>query len=193
MVTISNARVRDRLIGVAAWLAVVAISTLVLVPSNGVRADDRELPHKRPLDETTLGELRGLYKKLIDAENVHDLETVKSMLLASPDSLFISRLEPVEKGEWGGYWGTPSIMEHFAALYSGTFPIDPNFTEEKIVGLSPDVAQTYTPVLITSNYGGQAPIGRHFLMVVEWVLTPDGWRVATDIPMPVPPPPHIQR
>ena len=191
MMTILNARVRDRSIGIAPWLAAVAISALV--SSNGVKADATEPPYKPPLNETALSELRGLYKKLIDAENAHDLEAVKSMLLASPDSLFISRLEPVEKGNWGGYWGAASIMEHFAALYNGTFRIDPNFTEEKIVGLSPDVAQTYTPVLITSRYGGQAPIGRHFLMVLEWVRTADGWRVATDIRMPVPPPPHIQR
>jgi hypothetical protein len=84
-----------------------------------------EQTYRSPLNEATLSELRDLYKKLIDVENLHDLATVKAMLLASPDSLFISRVEPVEKGDWGGYWGTTSIMSHFAALYDGTFRIDP--------------------------------------------------------------------
>jgi hypothetical protein len=104
------------------------------------------------------------------------------MLFASPVTLFISRTEPVAKGEWGGYWGTPSIVEHFGALYSGTFRIDPDYAEERVVGLTSDVAETYAPVAITSGYGGQAPVARRFLMVLEWVKTNGGWRVATDIP-----------
>jgi hypothetical protein len=95
------------------------------------------------------------------------------MLFPSPVSLFISRTEPVSKGDWGGYWGTSSIVEHFGALYSGTFRIDPDYAEERVVGLTPDVAETYAPVIITSGYGGQAPIARRFLMVLEWVKTPD--------------------
>ena len=69
-----------------------------------------------PLSDRTLDDLKVLYRKLIDAENVHDLAAVKSMLLASPVSLFISRTEPVSKGDWGGYWGTDSIVQHFGAL-----------------------------------------------------------------------------
>jgi hypothetical protein len=152
-----------------------------------------EETYRPPLNEATLGELRDLYKKLIDAENLHDLATVRAMLLASPDSIFISRIEPVEKGDWGGYWGTASIMSHFAALYDGTFRIDPNYAEQKVVGLSSDVAETYVPVVITSGYGGQAPVGRRFLMVLDWVLTSDGWRIPTDIPMPIPPPPPVSK
>jgi hypothetical protein len=144
-----------------------------------------------PLSDRTLDDLKVLYRKLIDAENVHDLVAVKSMLLASPVSLFISRTEPVSKGDWGGYWGTDSIVQHFGALYSGTFRIDPDYAEERVVGLTSDVAETYAPVTITSGYGGQAAVARRFLMVLEWVKTPAGWRVATDIPLPIPPAPQI--
>jgi hypothetical protein len=171
----------------AVLTAVAMMVSSMALPAAG------EQTYKPPLNEATLSELRDLYKKLIEAENLHDLVTVKAMLLASPDSLFISRVEPVEKGDWGSYWGTTSIMSHFAALYDGTFRIDPNYAEQKVVGLSPDVAETYVPVIITSGYGGQAPVGRRFLMVLEWVRTSDGWRVATDIPMPIPPPPPINK
>lgn len=147
--------------------------------------------YRPPLSEETLGELKVLYRKLIDAENVHNLPLVKSMLFSSPVSLFISRTEPVANGNWGGYWGTASIVEHFGALYSGTFRIDPDYANERVVGLTPDVAETYAPVNITSAYGGQAPVARPFLMVLEWVRTSDGWRVATDIPLPIPPAPQI--
>jgi hypothetical protein len=147
--------------------------------------------YKPPLSDRTLDELKTLYRKLIEAENVHDLPAVKSMLLSAPVSLFISRTEPVANGDWGGYWGTTSIVEHFGALYNGTFRIDPDYAKERVVGLTPDVAETYAPVTITSGYGGQAPVARPFLMVLEWVRTSEGWRVATDIPLPVPPAPQI--
>jgi hypothetical protein len=176
-----------RLLSTAAFTAAAMIALSTSSTSFG------EEVYRPPLNDTTLKELRDLYKTLIDAENGHDLSAVKSMLLASPDSLFISRIEPVENGNWGAYWGTSSIMKHFAALYSGTFRIDPNYAEEKEVGLSPDVAETYVPVTITSGYGGQAPVGRHFLMVLDWVRTANGWRVVTDIPMPIPPPPQIKK
>jgi hypothetical protein len=77
------------------------MASLYAIPAAGEQA------YKAPLSETTLSELRDLYKKLIKVENLHDLVTVKSMLLASPDSLFISRIEPVEKGDWGGPTGVP--------------------------------------------------------------------------------------
>jgi hypothetical protein len=147
--------------------------------------------YRPPLTNATLDELKVLYRKLIDAENVHDLPAVKSMLFSAPVSLFISRTEPVAKGDWGGYWGTASIVEHFGALYSGTFRIDPDYAQERVVGLTSDVAETYAPVTITSGYGGKAPVARRFLMVLEWVKTSDGWRVATDIPLPIPPAPQI--
>jgi hypothetical protein len=178
--------------------SMIRLASITVITATAIAVSSPALPasgeqaFRPPLNEATLSELRDLYKKLIDAENLHDLGAVRSMLLASPDSLFISRVEPVEKGDWGGYWGTTSIMSHFAALYNGTFRIDPNYSEQKVVGLSPDVAETYVPVIITSGYGGQAPVGRRFLMILDWVRTTDGWRVATDIPMPIPAPPQIK-
>jgi hypothetical protein len=50
-------------------------------------------------------------------------------------------LNPSKKVTWEAYWGTTSIMSHFAALYYGTLRIDPNYAEQKVAGLSPDVAE----------------------------------------------------
>jgi hypothetical protein len=144
-----------------------------------------------PSQAQTLAELRTAYRALIDAENVHDLAAVRSMLLDSPSLLFISRVEPVGKGDWGGYWGIDSVMQHFGDLYKGYFRLDPDYSREKEVLLTPDVAETYAPMTLTSSYGGQAKAGRPFIMVVEWVRTPAGWKVATDIPMPIPPAPVV--
>jgi hypothetical protein len=38
-------------------------------------------------------------------------------------------------------------------------------------------------------YAGQNPIPRPFIMVLLWIKTTHGWKMATDIPIPVPPDP----
>jgi hypothetical protein len=57
------------------------------------------------------------------------------------------------------------------------------------VGLTKDVAVTYAPLNITVAYGGQTPAPKPFLMIVNWVHTVAGWKMATDIALPIPPPP----
>jgi hypothetical protein len=126
--------------------------------------------------------LRKAYKDLIDAENRHDLPAVERLVWNSPNTLFVAKA-PVG---WKGYWGKDDVMQHFHDLYQTNFRIDPDYANEKIVHLTPDVAETYVPVSITAVYGGfskPAP----FIMVLLWVNSDTGWKMATDLPIPVPP------
>lgn len=61
------------------------------------------------------------------------------------------------------------------------------YEEGKVVLLTPDVAETYAPVNITMAYGGQYRVPKPFVMVLLWVKTSQGWKMTTDIPIPVPP------
>jgi hypothetical protein len=45
---------------------------------------EAETVYAPPLSNRTLDDLKVLYRKLIDAENIHDLAAVKSMLFPSP-------------------------------------------------------------------------------------------------------------
>jgi hypothetical protein len=144
-----------------------------------------------PLDATSLKEVHGLYRNLIEAENRHDLAEVRTMLWNSPSALFVAKTATAAEGNWAGFWGTDVVVEHLSDLYkAGPFAIDPDYDGEKVVGLSLDVAETYVPVKITIAYAGQTPLPKPFLMIVDWVRTPEGWRVATDIALPIPAPPH---
>ena len=88
----------------------------------------------------------------------------------------------------GRLLGTDIVLQHLDDLYkAGPFQIDPDYDKEKVVALSRDVAETYAPVKITVAYAGQVPVPKPFLMILEWVRTPDGWRMATDIALPIPP------
>ena len=131
-------------------------------------------------------ELRALYRQLIDAENAHDLGAVRQLVWDSPSTLFVAKTATAAEGNWAGFWGTDVVMQHFGDLYSGPFHIEPDYTKEKVVALTSDVAETYCPVKITVAYGGQTPVPKPFLMILEWIKTDGGWKMATDIALPIP-------
>lgn len=132
-------------------------------------------------DET----VRQVYKQLIDAENRHDLNAVRVLVWNSPSTLFVAKA-PVG---WHGYWGIDDVMQHLHDMYQQSFRIDPAYDQEKVVLITPAIAETYAPVRITVAYGGQNPVPKPFVMVLVWIKTPDGWKMTTDIPIPVPPDP----
>jgi len=128
-------------------------------------------------------EIRRIYKELIEAENRHDLPAVRALVWNSPSTLFVAKA-PVG---WHGYWGIDDVMQHLHDMYQQPFRIDPIYEEERTVFIAPEIAETYVPVRITVAYGGQEPVPRPFVMVLLWIQTPQGWKMATDIPIPVPP------
>jgi ketosteroid isomerase-like protein len=130
-------------------------------------------------------EVKDIYKKLIDAENQHDLPAVRELVWNSPSTLFVAKA-PVG---WRGYWGIDEVLQHLHDMYQQTFRIDPLYEEEKVVFITPGIAETYAPVHITVAYEGQNPIPKPFVMVLLWIKTPAGWKMTTDIPIPVPPDP----
>ena len=129
--------------------------------------------------------IKRIYKQLIEAEDRHDLSTVRALVWNSPSTLFVAKA-PVG---WRGYWGINDVMEHLRDMYQQPFRIDPIYEEEKVVFITPDIAETYAPVRITVAYGGQNPVPKPFVMVLLWIKMPGGWKMTTDIPIPVPPDP----
>jgi hypothetical protein len=155
------------------------------------RARTSSPPRSGQLDDNTLNEIRRLYRVLIDAENRHDLNAVRQFVWVSADALFVAKTATAAEGNWAGFWGMETVLQHLDDLYkAGPFHIEPDYPEEKVVALSRDVVQTYVPVTIRVAYAGQVPEPKPFLMILEWVRTPRGWRMATDIALPIPPVSH---
>jgi hypothetical protein len=131
-------------------------------------------------------ELRTLYKKLIDAENAHDIDAVGRFVWKSPSALFVAKTKTPAEGNWAGFWGAENVIAHLGELYRGTFVMTPDYGREKVVLLSQDVAQTYVPLQISVGYAGQSGTPRPFLMIVEWVKDQGAWKMTTDIALPIP-------
>jgi hypothetical protein len=135
-------------------------------------------------------QIREFYRTLIEAENSHDIEKVRAMVWDSPEALFVAKTKTVAEGNWAGFWGKEVVVAHLQDLFAGTFRIDPDYSKEKIALLAPTVAETYVPVNISVAYAGQSGTPKPFLMIIEWVRLPSGdWKMATDIALPIPPPP----
>jgi ketosteroid isomerase-like protein len=130
-------------------------------------------------------EIKHIYKQLIDAENKHDLAEVRELVWNSSSTLFVAKAP----AGWHGYWGIDDVMQHLHDMYQLPFRIAPIYEEEKVVIITPDIAETYAPVRITVAYGGQNPVPKPFVMVLIWIKTSQGWKMTTDIPIPVPPDP----
>lgn len=159
------------------------LATLAYLPMS-VGAQE---PSMGPKVET---QIRELYRRLIEVENAHDIERVRAMVWNSPSALFVAKTKTVAEGNWAGFWGKEVVVSHIGELFGGTFRIDPEYSKEKVVFLAPTVAETYVPATISVAYASQSGTPKPFLMIIEWVRLKAGvWRMATDIALPIPPPP----
>jgi hypothetical protein len=143
------------------------------------------------LGVATLDEINAIYRKLIDAENRHDLAAVRALVWESPNTLFVAKTATAAEGNWAGFWGTEVVMRKFNDLYQGVFVMAPDYARVKTVGLTSETAETYAPLNISVAYAGQTPVPKPFLMIVTWVRTPGGWKMAADIALPIPPAPPV--
>jgi hypothetical protein len=123
-------------------------------------------------------EVRATFDRFVVAQNGHDIKAVESLLLRSPDFLWITRGAPV--------WGADSAIKRFAVLYEGTWRLDPEPASLKITMIGDGVAQLYVPIMFTIGAPGQPPQQTKFLMNQVLVKTPDGWRVSSILPIPAP-------
>jgi ketosteroid isomerase-like protein len=123
-------------------------------------------------------EARATFDRFVAAQNAHDIKAVESLLLGSPNFLWITRGTPI--------WGHDAALKRFTTLYEGTWRLDPEPSGLKITLIGNGVAQIYVPIIFTIGAAGQAPQQTRFLMNQVLVKTSDGWRVSSILPIPAP-------
>ena len=124
-------------------------------------------------------EVRATFDRFVAAQNAHDIKAVESLLLGSPNFLWITRGTPI--------WGHDAALKRFTALYDGTWRLDPETSGLKITMVSEGVAQIYVPIIFTIGAAGQAAQQTKFLINQVLIKTSDGWRVSSILPIPAPP------
>lgn len=126
-------------------------------------------------------EVRATFERFVAAQNAHDAKAVEALLLDAPQFLWITRGSPV--------WGRAEAIKRFESLYAGTWHLEPDFKEFKVVLLDGRVAQIFVPIVFTIGSAGQPAQETRFLMNQILTRSDSGWRVSSILPIPIPGPP----
>ncbi|MEI9982802.1 MAG: hypothetical protein WDN69_06070 [Aliidongia sp.] len=82
---------------------------------------------------------------MIDAENRHDLAAVRPFLWNSASTLFVAKTATGAEGNWAGFWGTETVLQHFGDLYQGTFRMEPDYAGRRPSGCQPMSPRPMSP------------------------------------------------
>ena len=145
---------------------------------------------KDPLDAPTLNTIGSQFSRLMELANRHDIKAIHEMFWQSPSALLVAKSAIPSEGNWAGYWGNDAIDQKLGDIAaSGAVVLTPDFSRLKVVGRADNWAESYAPVNITVSYAGQDGTPKPFLVIVEWIKVAKDWKIASEIILPVPPPP----
>src|SRR5437879_11938573 len=140
-----------------------------------VLAATAALAHAATMEE----EVRAVFDKYIAIQNAHDLKSMRGLLADSPDLLWISRGKPV--------WGREAALKSLEERYKGTWHIEPDRKELRVISVSRRVAQVYATTQLTVGDPGAEPSKIRLYINLVMVKKPEGWRIASILPILVPP------
>lgn len=165
--------------------AAAAFVALSSVPSFAARPT-----YTDPLAPPTLSTIASQFRRVMELANRHDIKALHQMFWQSPSALLVAKSAIPSEGNWAGYWGNAAIDQKLHDIAAaGPAILEPDFSKFKAVGLTRDVAQSYDPVTITVSYAGQSGTPKPFLIIMDWIKAGRDWKVASEIILPVPPPP----
>lgn len=124
-------------------------------------------------------EVRAVFDKYIATQNAHDLNGMRSLLSDSHDLLWISRGKPI--------WGRDAALKNLEERYKGTWKIDVDKKELRVISVSRRVAQVYAPTQLTVGDPGVEPARNRLYINLVMVKKPEGWQIVSILPILVPP------
>jgi hypothetical protein len=149
--------------------------------------------YQDPLDPPALSTIKSRFGEVMELANRHDLKTLHLMFWQSPSVLVVAKSADPSEGNWAGFWGNDAVDQKLHDIAaSGPVVLKPDFAKLKVVGLTPDVAESYAPVNITVSYAGQDGTPKPFLVIIDWIKVSADWKIASEIILPVPPAPAVK-
>lgn len=124
-------------------------------------------------------EVHAVFDKYIAIQNAHDLKSMRNLLVDSPDFLWISRGRPV--------WGREEALKTLEERYKGSWHIDVDRKEIRVISVSRRVAQVYAQTQLTVGDPGVEPARNRVHINLMMVKKPEGWRITSILPIIVPP------
>jgi hypothetical protein len=125
-------------------------------------------------------EVESVFLRQAAAATAHDFAAFEGVLASAPPGqpdpiAFVARAYQ--------FWGKPALIEHFKETFKGVWKFEPDVASIKIVPLTADVAQLYAATQITLGASETAAKTAPFLVYEVAVRTPEGWRIASIVPV----------
>lgn len=120
--------------------------------------------------EAATESVRALYDRFVLAQNAHDLDAVRTMLIASPRFLWVSDGRSV--------WGPDALVERMSLFQKApVWRVVPDLEAAVAVPVSDDSAYLHLPLVL--EIGPSEGFSQlRFLVSVLGVETDAGWRIA---------------
>lgn len=133
------------------------------------------------LSSADIEEIRALFLRQAAGETAHDIDAIDAVLArvapGQPDPVnFVARAYR--------FWGREAVLEHFRAVFTGTWRFEPDEDALRIMPLGPDAAHIYAPTNITVGAAGQDAATYNFLVNEFAIRTAEGWRISAIVPVP---------
>lgn len=120
-------------------------------------------------------EARIIFERFIAAQNAHNADEVKAMLLDSPSTLLFARGVDTR--------GRDAVAARFKEYYEGTWHLEPDMSRFRVAVISNDVMQVLVPIVFTRGLPGKPPQQNVFLISQTYVQDANGWHVASIMPV----------
>lgn len=123
-------------------------------------------------------DVRSVFERYIAIQNAHDSISMRSLLVDSPDFLWISRGKPV--------WGRDAAIKGFEERYKGTWFIEVDRRNLRVIPVSRRVAQVHATTQLIVGDPGVEPARTRLYINLVMVKKPEGWQIASILPISVP-------
>jgi hypothetical protein len=135
------------------------------------------------MDSADIEEIRALFLRQAAGETAHDIQVIDAVLARTPEG----QPDPVNfVARAYSFWGREAVINHFRAIFAGTWRFEPDQSAIRVMPLGPDVAHIYAPTRITLGAAGEEAATYHFLINEFAIRTPEGWRISAIVPVPAP-------
>ena len=120
-------------------------------------------------------EAKTIFEKFVAAQNAHDADAVKVMLLDSPSTLLFARNVDTR--------GRDAVAARFKEYYEGTWHLEPDMSRFRVAVFSNEIMQVLVPIVFTRGLPGTPPQQNTFMISQTYVRDANGWHIASILPV----------
>jgi len=157
------------------------VASLVITTLCGATDGPAFAAPSQQFTEADRAQVKDVLLRQAAAASAHDIAAFEQVLVSVPPG----HQDPIVMvARAYQFWGKTALINHFKETFKGVWKFEPDVQAIKVIPLTPDVAQIYAPTQITLGASDASARTAPFLVYEVAVRTPEGWRIASIVPVP---------